>query len=171
MKQGFNLRKGLTRALAARRADATAAMMGRSPHWPSAGSPSSPRAGRIHPKAPLGRWLYLDKDILPKLGLLALADIGRPEVLAVLRQIEAREALNIASKVRGWLNDMFRFAVVEGTIGFNPAADLEVVAMPTPPVRNNPFLRKDELPEFLRALRGAKVRDYTRCAIELLPKS
>jgi len=112
--------------------------------------------------------LYLDKDILPKLGQLALAEIGRPEVLAVLRQIEAREALNIASKVRGWLNDMFRFAVVEGTIGFNPAADLDVVAMPEPPVRNNPFLRSDELPEFLRKLRVAKVRDYTRCAIELL---
>jgi len=112
--------------------------------------------------------LYLDKDILPKLGQLALADIGRPEVLAVLRQIEARDALNIASKVRGWLNDMFRFAVVEGKMAFNPAADLDVVAMPEPPVRNNPFLRKDELPEFLRTLRGAKVRDYTRCAIELL---
>jgi len=112
--------------------------------------------------------LYLDKDILPKLGPLALADIGRPEVLAVLRQIEARDALNIASKVRGWLNDMFRFAVVEGKMAFNPAADLDVVAMPEPPVRNNPFLRKDDLPEFLRVLRGAKVRDYTRCAIELL---
>jgi len=112
--------------------------------------------------------LYLDKDILPKLGRLALADIGRPEVLAVLRQIEARGAFNIATKVRGWLNEMFRFAVAEGVMDFNPASDLGVVAVPEPPVRHNPFLRRDELPEFLRTLRSAKMRDYTRCAIELL---
>jgi len=66
---------------------------------------------------------YLDKDILPGLGALPLTDIGRAEVLAVLRQIEARKALNIAKKVRGWLNEMFRFGVAEGVMEFNPAAD------------------------------------------------
>jgi len=111
---------------------------------------------------------YLDKDILPRLGHLPLAEIRRPDVLAVQRQIEARGALNIAKKVRGWLNEMFRFAVAEGEIEFNPAADLNVVAEPEPPVQHHPFLRRDELPEFLRILRGAKIRDYTRCAIELL---
>jgi len=111
---------------------------------------------------------YLDKDILPGLGSLRLADIGRAEVLAVLRQVEARGALNIAKKVRGWLNEMFRFAVAEGVMEFNPAADLGVVAVPEPPVQHHPFLRRDELPEFLRTLRSAKIRDYTRCAIELL---
>jgi len=109
--------------------------------------------------------LYLDKDILPKLGRLALTDIGRPEVLAVLRQIEARDALNIAKKVRGWLNEMCRFAVAEGKMEFNPAYDLNVVSVPKPPVQHHPFLRRDELPEFLRTLRGAKIRDYTRCAV------
>jgi len=111
---------------------------------------------------------YLDKDILPSLGPLPLTDIGRVEVLALLRQVEARGALNIAKKVRGWLNEMFRFAVAEGVMEFNPAADLGVVAAPEPPVRHHPFLRMDELPEFLRTLRGAEIRDYTRCAIELL---
>jgi len=67
---------------------------------------------------------YLDKDILPRLGHLPLAEIGRSDVLAVQHQIEARGALNIAKKVRGWLNEMFRFAVAERKMEFNPAADL-----------------------------------------------
>jgi len=112
--------------------------------------------------------LYLDKDILPQLGSLHLAEIGRADVLAVIRKIEAREALNIAAKVRAWLKQMFRFAVAEGKMEFNPAFDLDVVSMPKPPARHNPSLRKDELPEFLRTLRSAKVYDYTRYAIELL---
>jgi len=112
--------------------------------------------------------LYLDKDILPRLGHLHLTEIGRPDVLAVIRQIEAREALNIASKARGWLNQMFRFAVGEGKMEFNPASDLDVVSIPKPRSRPNPSLRKNELPDFLRTLRAAKVNDYTRCAIELL---
>jgi len=111
---------------------------------------------------------YLDKDILPRLGHLPLAETRRPDVLTVQRQIEERRALNIAKKVRGWLNEMFRFAVAEGLMEINPAADLDVVAEPEPPVRHHPFLRKEELPEFLRTLRDAKVRDYTRYAIELL---
>jgi len=112
--------------------------------------------------------LYLDKDILPLLGHLRLAEIGRPDVLAVIRRIETRETLNIAAKVRAWLKRMFRFAVAEGKMEFNPAYDLEVVSVPKPPARHNPSLRRDELPDFLRTLRGAKVYDYTRYAIELL---
>lgn len=44
---------------------------------------------------------YLRKDLLPSLGYLPLDQISQREVLAVLRQIEARRALSIAEKCRG----------------------------------------------------------------------
>jgi len=45
----------LTRVLAALRAGAAIVMMEHSPHWPSAGSPSSLRVGRIRPRGLPGR--------------------------------------------------------------------------------------------------------------------
>jgi integrase len=37
---------------------------------------------------------------------------------------------------------------------YNPATDLNVVAVPQRPTRHHPYLRMDELPEFLRTLRA-----------------
>lgn len=44
--------------------------------------------------------------------------------------------------------------MVETGLEINPAADLDIVAMPRPPVTNNPFLRMGEIPVFLRKLRN-----------------
>ena len=47
----------------------------------------------------------------------------------------------------------------------NPASDLDVVALPLPPVRHNPFLRMAELPKLLQRLRSYRGRRQT----QLLP--
>jgi len=44
--------------------------------------------------------------------------------------------------------------MVEVNLATNPAADLDIVAIPPPPVTHNPFLRMSELPAFLRKLRN-----------------
>lgn len=56
---------------------------------------------------------HFDKDILPWLGDLPLAEISRQDVLEVLRKIERRNAMTTAQKCRTWLNQMFRYAMVE----------------------------------------------------------
>lgn len=58
-------------------------------------------------------------------------------------------ALSTAEKCRGWLRDMFRFAIAEGLLDQNPAADLGILAEPLPPVRHHPFLRLADLPDFM----------------------
>ncbi len=50
----------------------------------------------------------------------------------------------------------------------NPASDLDVVALPRPPVGHNPFLRMDELPALLVALRGYGGASQTRLGLRLL---
>jgi hypothetical protein len=69
-------------------------------------------------------------------------------------KIEKRKAFTTAEKVRTWFNQLFRYALViaEG-LEVNPAADLDVVAEPKPPVAHNPYLHLPELPEFLQKLR------------------
>lgn len=111
---------------------------------------------------------YLDKDLLPVLGRMQMTEITRADVLSAVRRVEARGALNVAEKCRTWLNQIFRFAMAEGVVDQNPASDLDIVAVPQPPVRHNPILREDGLPELLRALRQYQGSIVTRVGIRLL---
>ena len=110
------------------------------------------------------------KDVLPTLGKMSIYDIRRPQLLGVLAAIEKRKAHTTAEKVRTWFNQMFRYALViaEG-MEVNPAADLDVVAEPKPPVAHNPYLHLPELPEFLQKLRLYNPRGWqTQIGVRLL---
>lgn len=110
-----------------------------------------------------------DKDILPRLGEISIYDIRRSDLLEVIAKIEQRKALTVAEKVRTWFNQMFRFAMVKvNNLEANPASDLDVVALPRPPIVNNPFLRLPELPELLQKLRSYKGRLTTQLGVRLL---
>lgn len=110
------------------------------------------------------------KDVLPSLGKMSVYDIRRPQLLGVLARIEARKAYTTAEKVRTWLGQLFRYAlvIVEG-MEANPATDLDVVAEPKPPVNHNPYLNLPALPEFLQKLRLYNPRGWqTQLGIRLL---
>ena len=111
-----------------------------------------------------------NKDVLPTLGKMSIYDIRRPQLLGVLAAIEKRKAFTTAEKVRTWFNQLFRYALViaEG-LEVNPAADLDVVAEPKPPVAHNPYLHLPELPEFLQKLRRYNPRGWqTQLGVRLL---
>lgn len=111
---------------------------------------------------------YLAKDLLPVLGSIPMNKVTKGDVLRVLREIELRGALSIAEKCRGWLNEIFRHAMAEGLVEDNPAADMDILALPQSPTQHNPFLRMDELPEFLVKLEGYQGAKQTQLGIRLL---
>ncbi|WP_434606420.1 tyrosine-type recombinase/integrase [Pseudomonas sp. D2-30] len=110
-----------------------------------------------------------NKDVLPTLGGRSIYDINRHDLLDLLSRIEQRKALTTAEKCRTWFNQLFRYALVkiEG-LEHNPASDLDVVALPKPPVTHNPFLRMDELPGLMAALRSYGGANQTRLGLRLL---
>ena len=109
------------------------------------------------------------KDVLPILGQRSVYDITRHDLLEVIQRIERRKALSVAEKVRTWLNQLFRYALVAVPgLEQNPASDLDVVAVPLPPVRHNPFLRMADLPKLLQRLRKYRGREQTRLGLRLL---
>lgn len=109
------------------------------------------------------------KDVLPALGKRSIYEIKRPDLLEVIARIERRKALSVAEKVRTWFNQMFRYAlVVVPDLEYNPASDLDVVAVPLPPVNNNPFLRMPDLPKLLQRLRKYRGRLQTQLGLRLL---
>ena len=110
-----------------------------------------------------------NKDVLSTLGGRSIYDINRHDLLDLLSRIEQRKALTTAEKCRTWFNQLFRYALVkiEG-LEHNPASDLDVVALPKPPVTHNPFLRIDELPGLMVALRNYGGASQTRLGLRLL---
>ncbi|MDI3491907.1 tyrosine-type recombinase/integrase [Azoarcus communis] len=108
-------------------------------------------------------------DILPSLRKRSIYEITRADLLEIVGRIEKRGAPSIAEKVRTWFNQLFRYAlVIVPGLEQNPASDLDVVAMPQPPVRHNPFLRMPELPEFLQLLRKYPGKLKTQLGLRLL---
>lgn len=107
--------------------------------------------------------LYLDKDILPVLGLKQLADVKRADCAKVQRRLEARGSTAIASKVRSWLSQIFSRAVAQGWCEINPASELASIAI-THTKKNYPYLTEAELPEFLRILRHSSSHLMARTA-------
>lgn len=110
-----------------------------------------------------------DNDVLPALGKSSIYAIKRHDLLDVLARIERRRAYTVAEKVRTWLKQLFRFALVKAPgLEQNPASDLDVVAVPKPPVTHNPFLRMPELPDLLQAIDGYGGALQTKLGLRLL---
>lgn len=75
----------------------------------------------------------------------------------------------MAEKVRTWLHQLFRFALVKvDGLEINPALDLDVAAAPKPPVTHNPYLSITELPQFLKKLRKYRGLLQTHLGVRLL---
>ncbi|MCE1055460.1 tyrosine-type recombinase/integrase [Pseudomonas putida] len=109
------------------------------------------------------------KDIQPYIGEQSIHEINRHVLMDLLGRIECRKAFTTAEKCRTWLNQLFRYALVRiAGLEHNPAADLDVVAVPKPPVEHNPFLRMEELPHFLGKLRAFRGSQQTQLGIRLL---
>lgn len=92
-------------------------------------------------------------DIFPYVGTRPIVEIKPLELLNVLRKIERRGALEKMRKVRQRCSEVFRYAIATGRAEFNPAADLSS-ALDVHQSNHFPFLKADEIPDFLRALDG-----------------
>lgn len=65
-------------------------------------------------------------------------------------QIERRKAMTIAETYHTLLNQLFRNAMVGKGLASNPAAELDISALPKPKVDHTPHLRMADLPALLR---------------------
>lgn len=112
--------------------------------------------------------MYLDKDMVPALGARKIRDITRAELVSLVRKIERREAFNVASKVRQWLHQIFRFALAKGVIDSNPSTDLDVVAAPPPKVQHRATVPLPEIPKLLAAIDASDAHVFPKWAAYLL---
>ncbi len=106
-------------------------------------------------------------DIFPYVGTRPVGEIKPLELLNVLRKIEKRGALEKMRKVRQRCSEVFCYAIATGRAEYNPAADLSS-ALEVHQSSHFPFLKADEIPDFLRALDSYTGSRLVQIATKLL---
>jgi len=82
----------------------------------------------------------LERDVFPALGHRAAASITAPELLGVLRGIEARDRIETARRLRQRLSMIFRYGTAEGFLEDDPAEKLGAAMRSSRPPRPHPAL-------------------------------
>jgi integrase len=117
-----------------------------------------------------GRMLArLERDVFPWLGSRPVNEINAPELLAVVRRIEKRGALDVAHRVLGYCGQIFRYAIATGRGERDISADLRGAL---PPVRSKHHASITDVKAvgaLLRAIDGYEGHFITRCALRLAP--
>lgn len=67
---------------------------------------------------------WVEKDIIPFIGRMPISTIGPRDVLAVVRKMEARGAIDSAHRIKQLCGQIFRFAVVSGLAERDVTTDL-----------------------------------------------
>ena len=110
----------------------------------------------------------LNNHIFPVIGNLPVSELKPRHFIDLLKGIEEKGLLEVASRTRQHLSNIIRHAVHQELIDTNPAANLGGVT--TPPVRRHyPALPLERLPELLERI-GAyhQGRELTRHAVLLM---
>jgi integrase len=111
----------------------------------------------------------LEKDLAPYIGRRPVADITAAELLAVLRKVESRGAVETAHRARMLAGQVFRYAIQTGRAERNPAADL-VGALAAPDSRHFAALTEPaEVAPLLRAIHGYSGTPAVEAALKLAP--
>lgn len=119
----------------------------------------------------------MEKNLFPWLGDRPLIELKAPEILAVLRRIEARGAPIPAQRALQYVGQIFRFAIATGRAERDTSADLRG-ALTTVKVKNRASIidgandnkvRENRVGELLRTLHGYEGTFTVVCALRLAP--
>lgn len=93
--------------------------------------------------------------------------IQAPEILQIIKKIEARGSLEVAKRTLSRCGMVMKYAIAHGYRYDNPASDL-VYALKNKKVKNLASLPESEMPEFLRRIKAYPADAQTHHAIILI---
>ncbi|EBX6014777.1 DUF4102 domain-containing protein [Salmonella enterica subsp. enterica serovar Dortmund] len=109
----------------------------------------------------------MENHIFPAIGHLSVTRLKTQHFTALLRVIEEKGFLEVASRTRQQLNNIMRYAVKQEIIEHNPAQYLDGVVA-SPETKHYPALPLERLPEFFNRLGDYQQgRELTRLAVVL----
>lgn len=112
----------------------------------------------------------LEKDVFPWIGNRPIAEMTAPALLAVIRKIEARGALETAHRALACCGQVFRYAVATGRAERDPTGDLRGAL---PPVKKDKHFaaitEPEKVGELLRDIEGYQGSYIVKGAFKLSP--
>lgn len=111
----------------------------------------------------------LERDIFPWIGSKPIAEVSAPDLLATVRRIENRGAMETAHRALQNCSQVFRYAIATARAERDPAQDLRGAL---PPVRTNHFaaiVDPRQVGPLLRTLDGYQGTLTVSCALRLAP--
>nr|WP_314464374.1 integrase arm-type DNA-binding domain-containing protein [uncultured Novosphingobium sp.] len=121
-----------------------------------------------HAKRVLSR---MESDVFPVIGHRPLTEVAVAEILAMIRKIEARGALDISRRANQCVSQVYRFAIANGWARENPTVHLLGALRPRPRVKHMARVPLHEVPDLVRSIAGydgedgSRRRDRTRDAM------
>jgi len=114
-------------------------------------------------------WRRMEANIFPLLGARPISDIEAPELVAMVKAIEARGAGDLAKRAMQNAGQIFRYAIAHGYAKRNPASEIRPADVLRPTHKTN-LARIDakELPALLRAIEVYQGTHVTRLAMKLM---
>lgn len=111
----------------------------------------------------------LETDVFPWIGRVAVGSVTPPQLLEVLRRIEARGVVETAYRALQDSSQVFRYAVATGKAASNPARDLKD-ALKRPNTKHFPaIIEPKRFGELLRACDNYAATPVVRAALKLAP--
>jgi integrase len=109
-----------------------------------------------------------EQDVFPWLGARPIREIEAPELLEVLRRVEARGAIETAHRAKDSCGQVFRFGIAKGECQRNPAADLRDALKPVPNAQHfAAIIDPKRAGELLRAMMDYRGHPITRAALQI----
>ncbi len=110
-------------------------------------------------------WRSLDLHIFPSLADTPVKQITAPQVIDLLKPIEAKGSLETVKRLVQRLNEVMNYSANCGLIQANPLTGIRA-AFKKPKKENMAALAPTELPELMGAIANASIKRTTRCLIE-----
>ena len=107
--------------------------------------------------------------VFPWLGDRQIKSITAPDLLTVLRRIEAKGTLDTAHRTRQNCGQVFRYAVATGRAERDPSADLRGALPPASGKHMATITDPKEIAGLLRSIDDYRGSIVTRCALQLAP--
>jgi integrase len=111
----------------------------------------------------------LASNIVPSLGNRQMTEIEAPDVVAMVRAVEARGARDVAKRALETTGQIFRYAIAHGYAKRNPATDVRPRDILKASLKSNyARIEAKELPNLLRQIEVYPGTHVTRLAIKLM---
>ena len=111
----------------------------------------------------------LDKDLFPFLGARHIGEIEAIELLATVRRVEERGALDVAHRVLTTAGQVWRYAVATGRAKRDVSADIRGALKPHHGKHFAAITDPVKLGELIRVIRGYQGGPIVRAALQLAP--